>query len=448
MKQYSSKYEKMAQAPIRPLIVSLSVPTIITMLVSALYNMADSFFVGRIDTTSVASIGIVFSVMTLLQALGFFLGHGSGIMLSTMLGKKEILKARQYASTAFFLSLITGIILAALGLFFSDSIAGLLGATSTTLKNASDYLRIILIGSPFILSSFVLNNHLRYQGSAVYSMAGIMSGSILNIIIDPVFIFRLNMGVKGAALATVISQIVGFCVLLTGTYQKENLRLSIRCFKPQSEILKNIVFNGLPSLSRQGVMTVGNICLNYASGQYGDAVVAGMSVFNRVLFLGMAVIIGIGQGFQPVCAFNHGAGNNRRVYEGYKFTVYLSTAFITLFGIVTFIFAPQLISLFRDDSEVIRYGAAALRADCLAMPFMGYYMASNMLVQSLRIPAKATVLALARQGLFYIPLILLLPKFLGAQGVTYAQAISDILSVLLTLFIVPKIVKSLRTAEK
>ncbi|MBO5495363.1 MAG: MATE family efflux transporter, partial [Eubacterium sp.] len=202
MKQYSSKYEKMAHEPIRPLIVSLSVPTIITMLVSALYNMADSFFVGRIDTTSVASIGIVFSVMTLLQALGFFLGHGSGIMLSTMLGKKEILKARQYASTAFFLSLITGIILAALGLFFSDRIAGLLGATSTTLKNASDYLRIILIGSPFILSSFVLNNHLRYQGSAVYSMAGIMSGSILNIIIDPVFIFRLNMGVKGAALAT------------------------------------------------------------------------------------------------------------------------------------------------------------------------------------------------------------------------------------------------------
>ncbi len=445
MKKYSDKYEKMAQAPVKPLIVSLAVPTIITMLVTAVYNMADSFFVGRIDTTSVASIGIVFSVMTLLQALGFFLGHGSGIMMSSMLGAKETEKAKKYANTAFFLAFALGTLLAVIGVFTSKGIAYLLGATETTVVPASEYLRIILIGAPFILTSFVLNNHLRYQGSAVYSMAGIMSGSILNIALDPLFIFKFNLGVKGAAIATVISQFTGFIILILGTFKNQNIRLGFRYFSPTKEICLNIFKNGLPSLSRQGVMTIGNICLNFASGQFGDAAVAGMSVFNRVMFLGMAVIIGIGQGFQPVCAFNYGAKNYGRVYDGYKFTAALPTVFITLFAVVCFIFAPYIISLFRDDPEVIKFGSLALRADCVIMPVTGYYMSTNMLIQSIRMPAVATVLAIARQGLFYIPLILILPRLFGENGLAFTQAVCDLLSFILSIILATPIIKKLKT---
>lgn len=444
MSKYKNKFDMMAQSPIKPLIIKLSIPTIITMLVSAVYNMADSYFVGKIDTASVASIGIVFSIMTLLQALGFFLGHGSGIMISSMLGEKQLEKAKKYANTAFFLSLFLGIILAVLGILFSRQLAFLLGATSSTVDAAADYLKYILLGAPFILASFVINNQLRYQGSALYSMIGIMSGSLLNIALDPIFIFKLSLGVKGAAVATAVSQIIGLLVLICGTFRNDNIRLSIKGFSADKEIVSNICKNGLPSLSRQGVMTIGNICLNYASGLYGDAAVAGMSVFNRVMFIGMAVIIGIGQGYQPVCSFNYGAKNYKRVYDGYKFIIIASTVFITLFAIISFIFAEQIIGIFRDDAEVIRFGSLALRAECFVMPVVGYYMSSNMLVQSIRIPAVATLLALSRQGLFYIPLILIMPRIIGENGVAFTQAISDFLSFILTLIIVPKIVKNIR----
>lgn len=444
MKKYKDKFDKMANEPVKKLISSLAVPTIITMLVSAVYNMADSFFVGKIDTTSVASIGIVFSVMTLLQAIGFFLGNGSGILISTYLGEKKKERAEIYANVAFFTAFIAGIILALLGIFFSRKLALLLGATQSTLKSASGYLKYILLGSPFILCSFVLNNQLRYQGSAIYSMAGILSGSLLNIAIDPLFIFTFKLGVQGAAIATIISQFIGFIILLIGTRKGENIRISIRKFKPQGKIFLDISKNGLPSLARQGIQTVATICLNFACAKYGDAVVAGMSVFNRVMFLGLAVVIGFGQGYQPVCSFNNGAKNYKRVYDGYKFTVIITTFIITLFSVIAFIFAPQLIAIFRDDSEVIEIGTKALRIQCIAMPVIGYCTSSNMLMQSLKISGKATVLALARQGIFYVPFMFIMPMLIGEAGITYVQPIADILSFIITLILVIPIVKKLR----
>lgn len=444
MKKYKDKFDKMLNEPVKKLISSLAVPTIITMLVSALYNMADSYFVGKIDTTSVASIGIVFSVMTLLQAVGFFLGNGSGILISTYLGEKKKERAEIYANVAFFTAFITGIVMAVIGIFFSGKLALLLGATQTTLDSASGYLKYILLGSPFILTSFVLNNQLRYQGSAVYSMAGILSGSILNIVIDPLFIFTFKLGVQGAAIATIISQFIGFIVLLMGTRKGENIRISIKKFKPEFKILTDISKNGLPSLARQGIQTAATICLNFACAKYGDAVVAGMSVFNRVTFLGMAVVIGFGQGYQPVCSFNNGAKNYKRVYEGYKFTSVITTCIITVFSVIVFIFAPELIGLFRDDAEVIDIGSKALREQCIAMPLIGYCTSSNMLMQSLKISGKATVLALARQGIFYVPLMLTLPIWLGSAGITYVQPAADILSFIMTLFLVIPVTKKLK----
>lgn len=443
-KTYKDKFDKMANAPLKWLITTLAVPTILTMLVSALYNMADSYFVGKIDTSSVASIGIVFSVMTLLQAIGFFFGNGSGILVSTLLGEKKKDTAKIYANVAFFIVIIFGIVLAMIGLFFSDQIAVLLGATKTTKELAGSYLKIILLGAPFILGSFVLNNQLRYQGSAMYSMAGIMSGSLINIALDPLLIFKFNMGVKGAALATIISQIIGFIILLCGTFKGENIRITIKSFKPDKKNLAEICKNGLPSLSRQGVQTIANICLNFAAAPYGDSAIAGMSVFNRVMFLGFAVVIGIGQGYQPVCSFNHGAKKYNRVYDGYKYIVVLSTCFITIASIVSFIFAPQLISLFRDDSEVISIGTRALRYECIVLPLIGYCTSSNMLVQSLKLSAKATALALARQGIFYVPLILILPRIIGVTGIILAQPIADGLSFIMTMIIATPIVKKLK----
>lgn len=443
-KNYKNKFDKMSRAPVKGLISSLAVPTIITMLVSAVYNMADSYYVGKIDTVSVASIGIVFSAMTLLQAIGFFLGNGSGILISTYLGEKKKETAQRYANTAFFTAMIFGIAMAICGIFFSKKLALLLGATETTLEAAGSYLKYILIGSPFILGSFVLNNQLRYQGSAVYSMAGILSGSLLNIAIDPIFIFTLKMGVKGAAVATVISQLVGFIVLIAGTFKGENIRISISKFTPNAEVLLNISKNGLPSLARQGIQTAATICLNFTCAKYGDAVVAGMSVFNRVMFLGMAVVIGFGQGYQPVCSFNNGSGNHKRVYDGYKFTVIITTVIISVYSVLAFIFAPELIALFRDDKEVIEIGVKALRAQCIAMPVIGYCTSSNMLMQSLKISGKATVMALGRQGIFYIPLMLILPSVIGVTGIALVQPLADALSFALTIFLVTPTVKQLR----
>ena len=447
-KKYKDKYDKLANAPVKSLISSLAIPTILSMLVSAIYNMADSYFVGKINTQSVASVGIVFSIMTLLQAIGFFLGNGSGIMVSTLLGEKKKDDAQIYANVAFFSVIFVGIILAAIGLFFSNSIALLLGATKTTIEYASTYLKYILLGSPFILGSFVLNNQLRYQGSALYSMIGILTGSIINIALDPLFIFTFKLEVAGAALATVIGQIVSFFMLYFGTFKNDNIRLSIKRFKPTTKVYLTIFKNGLPSLARQGIGTVANIAMNFACAPFGDAVIAGMSVYNRVMFLGIAVVIGYGQGYQPVCSFNFGAKNYKRVFDGYKFLAVVTTIIITVFSIIGFIFAPQLIAVFRDDKEVITIGAKALRYQSFALVVTGFCTASNMLMQSLRISGKATVMALSRQGIFYIPAILILPRMFDITGITLAQPVADILSFVLTIFLVVPTIKELKTKSK
>lgn len=443
-KKYKDKFDKMANAPVRSLISSLAVPTILTMLVTAVYNMADSFYVGKIDTTSVAAIGVVFSIMTLLQAVGFALGHGSGIMMSNLLGEKKADLAKKYANVAFFTAIGSGIVLAVIGLFFSQKIAVLLGATNTTAKPAGDYLKYILLGSPFILGSFVLNNQLRYQGSAIYSMVGIVSGSIINIIIDPIFIFNLKLGVKGAAIATIVSQFIGLCLLIFGTFRGDNIRISLKAIKPSKGLIGNIARNGLPSLSRQGIQTLATISLNFAAAPFGDSAVAGMSVFNRVMFLGFAIIIGFGQGYQPVCSFNNGAKKYDRVIKGYRFTVVVTTIIITACAVIGFIFAPSLISLFRKDSAVVELGTRALRYECFVMPVLGYCTASNMMMQSLKKSGKATVLALARQGIFYIPLMLTLPRILSEQGLTLAQPVADLLSFAMTIILTAPTVRHLK----
>ena len=438
----------MTETPVPKLILELAVPTILSMLVTGIYNTADTFFVGKISTQATAAVGLVFSVMAIIQAFGFLCGHGSGNYLSRMLGAGKKKEADEMASTGFAISLIVGVTIAAAGLLFQNQIAAFLGrgATAETIEETKRYMRIILIGAPFMTGQFVINNQLRFQGSAVYAMIGILTGAFLNIILDPIYIFVLHMGVAGAAAATVTGQAVSFFVLLYGSTRGENIRLHIRHVRFSAHYLFQLVNGGAPSLFRQGLASVSTILLNNAAGSFGgDAAIAGMSIVTRVVMLICSCVIGFGQGYQPVCSYNYGAGLKRRVREGYFFSLKCTTAFLTAAGCTCFVFAPQVIGLFRDDPDVIRIGTAALRYQTAVFPLMGIIFMSNMMLQSSGMGFKASITSSARNGIFFIPLILILPRLFGLTGVEITQPTADILTVMLT---IPMVYSELKKMKK
>ena len=407
----------------------LAVPTIISMLVTSFYNMADTYFVGRIGTSATAAVGVVFPLMAIIQACGFLFGHGSGNYISRTLGAGDREDASRMASTGFFSALFTGAALAAIGLVFIGPLARLLGSTETILPYAVAYMRFILIGTPFMMASLVLNNQLRFQGSAVYGMVGIASGAIINIALDPLLIFVFNMGIAGAALATIISQFVSFCLLLCGTRRGGNLCVRWKNFTPSFRFLKAIVNGGMPSLCRQGLGSVGTICLNHGAGLYGAAAVAAMSIVTRIVMFANSCVIGFGQGFQPVCGFNYGAKKYSRVKEAFRFCVKVATAFLCCAAVLAFAFAPQLVAFFRrGDAQVAAVGAVTLRAQCLTFPLSAWIVLCNMMMQTIGKSVRAAFLAMARQGVFFIPTVLILPRLLGLFGLQISQAIADVIT--------------------
>ena len=423
----------MTTTPVPQLILKLSVPTVISMLVTGFYNTADTFFVGRISTQATAAVGLVFSVMALIQAMGFFCGHGSGNFLSRKLGAGEYREANEMASTGFALSFILGTAVAVTGNIFADSIAHLIGATPTTMADTMDYMRIILFGAPFMMGQFVINNQLRFQGSAMYAMVGLMCGAVVNVGLDPLLILVLRMGTKGAAIATVCGQITSFIVLMIGSRRGENIRLAFGNVRLNCYYMKEIINGGVPSLFRQGLAAVATLLLNTAAGGIGgDAAIAGMSVVTRVMMLLASALIGFGQGYQPVCSFNYGAGLWQRVREGYFFCVRYGTIFLCVVAAGCFAFAPQIISLFRDDPEVVAVGTAALRFQSLTLPLMGTIVMTNMMLQSIGAGVKASIAASTRNGIFFVPLILVLPKIWGLWGVEATQSIADVFSMILS----------------
>lgn len=425
------RHAYLTETPVPVLIRNLSIPTIISMLISGLYNMADTFFVGRISTEATAAVGVVFSLMAVIQALGFFCGHGSGNYLSRKLGEGQIKEASEMAATGFALAFLLGIAVLAVGQLFLEPLSFLLGATPAILKDTQHYMRIILLGAPCMTSQLVMNNQLRFQGSAVYAMAGLVSGAVLNIALDPLFIFVLGMGVSGAALATVLSQFTGFCVLFAGTRRGANLRIHLRHVRFTSRYLLQIVNGGTPSLFRQGLASVSTIVLNTtAGGLGGEAAIAGMSIVTRVMMLANSALIGFGQGFQPVCSFNYGARLFARVREGFFFCVKFGTAFLVCMASLCFVFAPQIISFFRHDPAVVAVGTAALRYQAAVFPLAAYIIMSNMFLQSIGKGVKASLMAASRNGLFFIPFILLLAPLLGLRGVEMTQMCADVCSFL------------------
>lgn len=429
MQKQDAKYHQLTQEPVGKLIRHLAVPCIISMMITAFYNLADTFFVGQMHSNAATgAVGVAFSLMAIIQAVGFFFGHGAGNYVSRELGRQNRDGAEEMAATGFFLALLAGTALLLLGLFFLTPLARLLGSTETILPYAKSYVRIILLGAPWMTASLVLNNLLRFQGSAVYGMVGITVGAVLNIALDPLLIFGLGLGISGAAIATIFSQFISFCVLLFQCARGGNIRIRPSRFHLTGEYVTEIVRGGLPSLARQGLGSIGTIVLNHAAGNFGDATIAAMTVVNRIMQTASSALVGFGQGFQPVCGFNYGAGLWHRVREGFWYCVRTSAVFLVLLACVGCAFAPQLIALFRDDPEVIRYGVLALRLQCLTFPLSAWIVVSNMMLQTINRTAPATFLAMARQGIFLVPALLILTPVLGLLGVQSAQSIADLLT--------------------
>ena len=442
----TAQYKKMTETPVAKLILMLGIPTTISMLVTSIYNMADTYFVGQIGTSASGAVGVVFGLMAIIQAFGFMFGHGAGSIISRSLGAKDVERASQIGSTSFACAMIIGALISVLGILFLDPLMRLLGSTKTILPYARTYAFYILLAAPFMASSCVLNNVLRYEGRAALAMIGLVSGGLLNILGDYIMVNRLGMGVRGAGLATAISQTISFCILFSiFVLGKTDSKLSIKRISKDMKDVLLICKTGFPSLVRQGLSSVSTMVLNGQAGIYGDAAVAAMSIVNRVCFFAFSVGLGIGQGFQPVSAFNYGAKKYGRVRKGFFVTLAIGEAFLGTFALIGFFNAEKLISLFRDDAAVIAIGTVALSAQMLSLFFQPLAVCANMMFQSIGKNGIATILSMLRSGVCLIPTLLILSATLGLTGIEIAQPVSDVLTFVIS---VPFVVRFLRTLKE
>lgn len=425
----NAQYMKMTQTPVAKLIITLGIPTTISMLITNIYNMADSYFVSQVSLSAGGATNVVFSIMAILQAFGFMFGHGAGSNISRMLGSRHMEKASQYASIGFFGALLSGFVIMIGGLAFLKPLMYFLGSTETILPYAMDYARWILIAGPVMTASCVLNNILRYEGKATLAMVGLTTGGILNMILDPLFIFKLDMGIAGAGLATALSQFVSFLILISMFLMgKTQSVIALRYLKWDLKALGDVIRTGLPSLARQGLGSASTMVLNRAAKPFGDAAIAAMGYVSKTSNLIFSTGLGIGQGFQPVAAFNYGARKYSRVKKGSWFTLSFGMAVIGVISAGCFVFAPQIISLFRKDADVIKIGGEALRIMCVFLICLPVSVVGNMLFQSIGKSLTALILALLQSGMLFIPLCLLFSHWFGMWGIELAQPIAYFIS--------------------
>lgn len=419
------QYRKMTETPVEKLIITLGIPTTISMLITNIYNMADSYFVSQISLSAGGATSIVFGVMSILQAFGFMFGHGAGSNISRMLGSKQVDKASQYGSAGFFGALIVGFLIMIFGLIFIEPLMLLLGSTDTILPYAIDYCTYILVAAPAMTGSCVLNNILRYEGKATLAMIGLTTGGVLNMLLDPLFIYKFHMDISGAGLATALSQYISFGILLSMFLLKRTQsRLSVRYLAKGFDVIGNIMITGLPSFARQGLNSISTMVLNMQAKMFGDAVIAAMGYVGRTSSLIFSVGLGIGQGFQPVSGFNYGAKKYSRVKKGTLFTLFFGAAFIGMISAGCFAFAPQIITLFRKEPEVILIGSEALRIQCVFLLFLPVSVVVTMLFQSIGKSLPALVLSCLQSGLIFVPLCLILPHFWGVRGIELSQPLA------------------------
>ena len=444
----AKQFDKMTKTPVKKLISRLAVPTVISMLITMLYNIADTYFVSKISVAASAATGVLLSLMGLIQAFGFMFGQGAGSNISRKLGAMEIEEARVYSSTAYFLGLSVGLIIMTFGLIFLEPAMLLMGSTNTILPLAKTYGTYILIAAPAMTTSFVMNNILRFEGMAKLAMIGITTGGILNIILDPLLIFTFEMGIAGAGIATALSQYIGMFILLTFFLMKKpQSRISLKYFSFDRRITKDIITVGLPSFARQGLNSVSTMFFNQQAAAFGDECIAAISIVSKIGMFIFSVALGIGQGFQPVCSFNFGAKLYERVKEAIKFLWIYATAVITVMAGICFIFAPQVIGLFRKDEGVVEIGTVCLRILCVAIITLPTVMVGNMTFQSVGKSGKAFFLACMQNGLLFIPLILILPNLIGILGIQLSWPISYIVAAIIATPMIVKFLKELNTKQ-
>ena len=429
-----AQYRKMTETPIPKLVLTLGIPTTISMLVTNIYNMADTFFVGTLGTSASGATGVVFGLMGIIQAFGFMLGHGAGSNISRRLGSREVDKARMYAATSFYASLGAGLLILLFGFCFQDPLLRLLGSTDSILPYARDYSTWILLAAPAMAGSCVMNNILRYEGKATFAMCGLVSGGLLNILGDYLLIQVFSLGISGAGISTAVSQYISAGILLVPCVTKKGQsRVTPRFVSHRFGDLLTILITGLPSMMRQGLGSISTMVLNGCAGSYGDAAIAAMSIVSRVMNFLFCIGLGVGQGFQPVSAFNYGAKKYSRTKDAALFTCFFSMVVLAVAAAFGWVFAGPIVTLFREDPDVIAIGTFALQAHCIALCFLPISVCGNMLFQSIGKSGRATFLASSRSGLFFIPIVLLLNWCMGLTGLQIAQAVADILSALVTL---------------
>ena len=429
------QYYEMANAPISHIIPKLAAPTIVSMLISSIYNMADTFFVSQLGTSASGAVGVIFSAMSIIQALAFMIGMGSGNYMTRSLGAGKRELAEQIVSIAFFTGIIMGLVITVSATFNIHRVVLLLGATETIAPYAEAYAHYIFIAAPFMICSFIMNNLLRFQGKASFAMVGITVGGLLNIALDPLFIFTLDMGTAGAALATGLSQFISFCILLwMCNHQDSCISISIRKFRPKLAIYREVLYGGIAS--------VATILMNFMCQPYGDAAIAAMSIVSRFMFFINSVIIGFGQGFQPVCSYCFGAGLYDRVKKACWFCIRVSTIILLVLSVISFPAARSIITLFRrNDPTVIEIGTLALRLQLITLPLQGAVIMGNMMPQSIGYGFRATLVSTARQGIFLIPLLTIMTYTIGLLGIQCAQPLADIATFILSLFVIRGIFK-------
>ena len=428
------QFRQMTETPIPQLVLSLAAPTILSMLITSIYNLADTFFVGQISTSASGAVGVVSSLMAIIQALGFMLGHGAGTIISRSLGSRDTTAATRFASTSFFTALVFGVVLAVAGLGTLPHFMMLLGSTETILPHACAYARPILIAAPLMISSLVMNNILRYEGKASFAMIGLVTGGVLNIALDPLFMFVFGLGTAGAGIATALSQSISFCILLSMFLRGKTVsQFRLSAVTREARDFGRILLGGAPSFGRQGLNSIGGMLLNLAARGYGDAAVAGMSIVSRIFMFIISVAIGVGQGLQPVASFNYGARKYRRVRQAAIFTIEAAFCMLVVLVSLCWVNGDALIRLFRDDPAVTAVALPAFHYQCLAMLLQPIIVVANMTFQSVGASGRATFLACCRQGVFFIPLILILPRTHGLFGVEICQPIADVLTFLVSL---------------
>lgn len=452
-KKSVSKYQSLVEGNLYKSILFLAVPTIITMLITAIYNAADTYFVSKFGESAIAGVSVVMSYMNIVQACGFFFGHGTGNYMSKVLGAKDDKEAGTVAVTGLLLSFAFGVLLMIISLIFIDQLV-ILFSNETMVEYTRKYFFYIILATPFMTASFTLNNQLRFQGNAVYGMVGMGVGAVLNIILDPILI-EVTGGVEGASIATMICQVIGFAILFIGTFFGKNIRLRFKNIKFSKRLFAEIFKGGSPSLFRQGMMSIATIVMTLLIKPYGDFAIAGVSIAQKVAQIIFSVLLGFCQGFQPVCGFNYGAKRFDRVIKAFFFTALVATGYMVLASLICLLFADKLIGIFNSAENLspenmqkaIELGERVLKYQAIAFPVSGFYVATNMMLQNIGKSVRASLLAVTRQGFAYIPLITVLEATKGLFGIEIAQPLSDVISILISLPFMISVLRELKREQ-